>query len=84
MSVPFEKELDVIEEKLLQGCRLAFREPNLHKDDMQFGVMLRELLPLLQAGQAMRDAAPGTDFDRLTSAWDAERERLAGLGGGSK
>ena len=33
------------------------------------------LLPLLEAGQAMAEHAPGMDFDRLAAAWDAALEK---------
>jgi len=38
-------------------------------------VLKRRLLPLLEAGQAMAEHAPGMDFDRLAAAWDAALEK---------
>lgn len=81
MSVPFEKLLENVARELAYEARLSA--------DFQRSadaILRRDLLPLLQAGQAMRDECAATcDFPGCNNmrAWDAERERLAGLGGGA-
>lgn len=86
MSVPFEKLLEGVARELAHEVRFSENfQPSAEV------ILKRHLLPLLQAGQAMRDntdyhdgkyAESGCEQCKACVAWDAERERLAGLGGG--
>lgn len=102
MNVPFEKELENVARRMLygmakeglysaKGATVDTAKLQLGEDIKAVQVVLKDiLLPLLEAGQAMRDdersrgentLRANKPLRRTTAAtlWDAARERLAQL-----